>query len=129
MKRCLIVDDDREDRRIAAQFMRRFGFEVAVAENGDDALTMCRAKMPDFILLDHVMPKVDGLEFLKRLRRTRGGERPIVVFCSGRSDSETLSTAIWQGAAECLVKPFDADLLGFKLQQVGAMAHDMHAAA
>lgn len=83
---------------------------------------MCQQNMPDLILVDHLMPKVDGLEFLKRLNKTRGGGRPVVLFCSGESDAGALGSALWQGAAECLIKPFDADLLDFKLRQVGAFA-------
>lgn len=109
--------------------MQRFGFRIATAVDGDEALSLCRASMPDLILLDHVMPRMDGLEFLKRLQRMRGGDRPVVLFCSGQSDSETLSTAIWEGAAECLVKPFDAELLAFKLQQVGVVTDEVCVAA
>lgn len=121
MKKCLIVDDSREDRQIAARYLRNFGFLIKQAGNGDEALTMCRQDMPDIILVDHLMPKVDGLEFLKKLKKTRGGTRPVVLFCSGQGDRAALGNALWQGAAECLVKPFDADLLNFKLHQVGAI--------
>ena len=121
MKNCLIVDDSREDRQIAARYLRRFGFRVKHAKDGDEGLSICRQKMPDIILVDHLMPKVDGLEFLKRLNKTRGGSRPVVLFCSGESDTTALGSAIWEGAAECLIKPFDADLLNFKLHQVGVM--------
>lgn len=122
MKKCLIVDDSREDRQIAARYLRKFGFQVKHARDGDEALGMCQQNMPDVILVDHLMPKVDGLEFLKRLNKTRGGGRPVVLFCSGESDAGALGSALWQGAAECLIKPFDADLLDFKLRQVGAFA-------
>ena len=109
--------------------MKQFGFKIAIAVDGEEALRLCRGSMPDLIILDHVMPRVDGLEFLRRLQRMRGGDRPVVLFCSGQSDSETLSTAIWEGAAECLVKPFDAELLAFKLQQVGFVTDSVCVAA
>ena len=120
MKKCLIVDDSRKDRQVAARYLRRFGFQVKHAKDGDEGLVMCKQHMPDVILVDHLMPKVDGLEFLKRLKKTRGGRRPVVLFCSAENDAAALGNALWQGAAECLVKPFDAELLDFKLQQVGA---------
>jgi len=82
---------------------------------------MCRQDMPDIILVDHFIPKVDGLEFLQKLKKTRGGTRPVVLFCSGQGDTAALGRALWQGASECLVKPFDADLLNFKLHQVGVI--------
>ncbi len=121
MKMCLIVDDSREDRQIAARYLRKFGFLIKQAVDGDEALTMCRQNMPDIILVDHLVPKVDGLEFLKKLKKTRGGTKPVVLFCSRQGDTAALGRALWQGAAECLVKPFDADLLNFKLHQVGAI--------
>lgn len=122
MKKCLIVDDSREDRQIAARYLRKFGFHVKHARNGDEALDMCQRNMPDVILVDHYMPRVNGLEFLKRLGKTRGGGRPVVLFCSADGDAGALGTALWQGASECLIKPFDADLLDFKLQQVGVLS-------
>lgn len=120
MKKCLIVDDSRKDRQIAARYLRRFGFQVKHAKDGNEGLDICRQHMPDVILVDHEMPNVDGLEFIKRLKKTRGGRHAVVLFCSAGRDTNALGSAIWQGAAECLVKPFDADLLDFKLQQVGA---------
>ncbi len=129
MKKCLIVDDSRDDRQIAFVFLKGLGFEVLEATNSDAALSMCRLAMPDCILIDHKPPQLDGLDFLTRLQRIRGGDHPTVFFCSGSADAETMGAAIWRGAAECLIKPFDADLLRFKLKQAGLIAGHVPVAA
>lgn len=67
------------------------------------------------------MPDMDGLEFLGNLRATESGRRVAVLFCSANSNAEALGQAIDKGAEECLMKPFDADLLDFKLRQIGAL--------
>jgi len=73
---CLIVDDSALVRKIARKIFTRRGFEIDEAENGQIALDKCQSRMPDVVLLDWNMPVMDGLEFLKALRRTEGGREP-----------------------------------------------------
>ncbi len=77
--------------------------------------------MPDVILLDSDTPKMSGLEFLSRLRRTERGRKPVVLYCAAGHDAGRIGQAILRGASECLVKPFDVELLDFKLHQSGAV--------
>jgi len=109
--------------------MERVGFRVTQASSAEAALSTCRDEMPEIILLDHNLPRLDGLEFLKSLRRMSGGEKPIVFFCTNSTEAELVGSAIWEGAAECLIKPFDADLLMFKLKQTGLVAENVSVAA
>ena len=81
----------------------------------------CERDLPDFIFLSSTMPDMDGLEFLRRFQNIKDAGRTVILFCSANASSEDLGMAIHKGAGECLMKPFDADLLDFKLRQIGAL--------
>ena len=68
MKLCLIVDDSKIVRKICADIVKELGYEVAEAENGQEALDFCQGNMPELILLDCNMPVMDCIEFLKHFR-------------------------------------------------------------
>jgi two-component system chemotaxis response regulator CheY len=98
-----------------------YHFKVHEVASGREAMDECQRNIPDFILLSSAMPDMDGLEFLRNLRDTESGRRVVVLFCSANSSAEDLGQAIYKGAEECLMKPFDADLLDYKLRQIGAL--------
>ncbi len=75
MKRCLVVDDSRVIRRVATKIIQDLGFAVEEAENGQQALEACRARMPDLALIDVDMPVMDGRSYLKALRAMPGGDK------------------------------------------------------
>ena len=78
MRTCLVVDDSRVIRKVARRILEDLGFDVAEAADGAEALAWCRTCMPDVVLLDWNMPVMNGLEFLRRLRKEPGGEAPKV---------------------------------------------------
>ncbi|MEM8617288.1 MAG: response regulator [Pseudomonadota bacterium] len=119
MKQCLIVDDSRVVRTVASRIVQDMDFSVAEAGDGSQALRICREKMPDAILLDWNMPVMNGLDFLRALRREKGGDQPVVVFCTNENDAEHISAAIRSGANEYIMKPFDAEIVQSKFAEVG----------
>ena len=122
MKTCLVVDDSRVIRKVARRILEDLGFEVAEAGDGVEAMAWCSAVMPDAILLDWVMPAMDGIEFLRRLRAEPGGDQPKVIFCSVQNDIERIREALEAGADEYIMKPFDGDIVAGKLAYVGLAA-------
>lgn len=105
--RLLVVDDDLEHAEICAMLLRRRGFVVAVATNGDDALALAGVLHPDLILLDLYMPTVDGFstaEHLHGRRETR--DVPIVVLSACAELVESRASAL--GVVDWLPKPFRA---------------------
>jgi two-component system chemotaxis response regulator CheY len=122
MKQCLIVDDSRVVRRIARRILEELRFDVREAEDGRLALEVCRAEMPDAILLDWNMPNMTGIEFLRALRSERGGGEPVVVFCTTESDVSFISQALEAGANEYIMKPFDKGIIESKFAEVGLLA-------
>ncbi|WP_084420927.1 response regulator [Henriciella litoralis] len=121
MKTCLIVDDSRVVRKVAGRIIQDLKFDVREAGDGAEALTACREDMPDAILLDWSMPVMNGLDFLRALRRERGGDKPTVVFCSTENDAEYIGEAMRSGANEFIMKPFDADIIESKFAEAGLL--------
>jgi two-component system chemotaxis response regulator CheY len=120
-KLCLVVDDSRVVRKVARRILEDLGFDVAEAGDGAEALAWVRTAIPDVILLDWNMPVMNGLEFLRRLRREQGGDAPKVVFCSVENDLDRIREALVSGADEYIMKPFDGDIVASKLALVGLL--------
>jgi two-component system chemotaxis response regulator CheY len=119
MHTCLVVDDSRVVRKVARRILEGHGFIVEEAEDGVAALEACRRHMPDSVLLDWNMPRMNGIEFLKALRQEFGPGKPPVLFCTTENDISFIERAIEHGAQEFIMKPFDAEILLGKFAQVG----------
>jgi len=119
MKTCLVVDDSSVIRKVARRILEGLDFAIAEAENGEEAIESCRKNLPDAILLDWNMPKMDGYDFLRALRRLPGGDRPKVVFCTTENDVAHIARALHAGANEYIMKPFDKEIVEAKFQEVG----------
>ena len=119
MKTCLIVDDSSIIRKVARRILEDLEFQISEAENGEQAVATCQRELPDAILLDWNMPKMDGYDFLRALRKLPGGERPKVVFCTTENDVAHIARALQAGANEYIMKPFDRDIVEAKFQEIG----------
>ncbi len=118
---CLVVDDSRVVRKVARRILEQNGFAVREAENGEDALDLCRRELPRCVLLDWNMPVMDGLAFLKALRAEFGPGQPPVLFCTTENERAFVAEALAQGAQEYIMKPFDSDILVGKFTQLGLL--------
>ena len=121
MKSCLVVDDSKVIRMVAGRILEGLDFEVEEAADGKEALDACLRKMPDAVLLDWNMPVMSGIEYLRELRKSEGGDHPIVVFCTTENDLDHIREAMEAGANEYIMKPFDSDILEAKFAQVGIL--------
>lgn len=119
MKTCLIVDDSRVIRKVARQIFEAMGYVCTEAEDGQVALDSCKTSMPEFVLLDWNMPVMNGLDFLRAMRQLPSGDVPSVVFCTTENDLAHIQEALGAGANEYIMKPFDADIIRGKLEQLG----------
>jgi two-component system chemotaxis response regulator CheY len=104
---------------VARKILEGLNFAIDEAENGQLALDACKRRMPDVVLLDWNMPVMDGLGFLKALRASDGGAKPVVVFCTTENEMERIQEAMIAGANEYIMKPFDRDIIENKFAQVG----------
>jgi len=117
-KRVLVVDDDASIRELLATALADDGYEVVPATNGEDALAVCERWRPDVIVLDLMMPVMDGWQFATELR-ARDEDIPIVLLSAARDlrmHAKNLS------AAEIIEKPFDLSELLPKIAKVASAA-------
>jgi two-component system, chemotaxis family, chemotaxis protein CheY len=118
---CLVVDDSRVVRKVARRILEGRGFAVTEAENGAVAIELCRAGLPQCVLLDWNMPVMNGLGFLHAARREFGPDEPVIVFCTTENEESCIRAALEGGAQEYIMKPFDEALLVDKFAQAGLL--------
>jgi DNA-binding response OmpR family regulator len=124
----LVVDDDCDIRLLVAQHLRRQGLDVLTASDGAEALTMLENNRPDLVLLDIMMPRVDGFEVLSDLRLH--GHRVPIVLLSALGRPSDVSHGLELGADDYMVKPFSrSDLLQSVRKFVDTSRLDAAAAA
>ncbi len=121
MKTCLVVDDSRVIRSVARKILEDLSFSVREAEDGQKAIDACTEEMPDAILLDWNMPVMSGIDFLRELRKSPGGDSPVVVFCTTETELDNIREAMLAGANEYIMKPFDSEILETKFAHVGLL--------
>jgi len=119
-RRILVVDDDRDNRRFLCQLLEPIGFFVREAANGEEALTIWAAWRPDMILMDIMMPVLNGIEAIRRIRSLPGGTESRIVILSA-SSIEASDEDVLSGVADAyLRKPVtDDDLLAVIGAQLG----------
>lgn len=116
--RVLLVEDDRFLRRVHEVALRQRGFVVVTASDGEVGLQLAQAERPDVILLDLVMPKLQGFEVLRLLKADPATEGIPVVILSSLSGDEDIRAAMKQGAAAFVTKNnFSAKELETALQE------------
>jgi two-component system chemotaxis response regulator CheY len=107
MPTCLVVDDEEDHRDIGNILCKAMNMETVSASHGLEALDKCKEEMPDMVLLDWMMPKMDGIRFLRELRALPGGDAVYVLITSARGDDEAKDIALRAGANAYLPKPFN----------------------
>ncbi|MBI5478007.1 MAG: response regulator [Deltaproteobacteria bacterium] len=115
--RILVVDDDPGIRMICGEVLENAGYVVRDAETGAKALTEARRWRPDLILLDVMLPEMDGFTVAKRLREERATAVTPVIFISARGQTKDKVQAFKLGADDYLVKPFDAAELQARVEK------------
>jgi len=119
MTNCLIVDACEDERHRVSDMLSVYGFDLEQAEDAGKALARCRSEMPDIIIVSERLNDMSAFDFIKRVRRVQDASEPVVLVYSEAADPPRIGRAIWEGASECLVQPFDASVLDDKLRLVG----------
>lgn len=119
LKTALVVDDTEIHRSATRTFLAMSGFKVDIAEDGIQALKVLDSKTFDVIFSDIEMPNMNGMEFLKRVRKhTTAAKTPVVMLST--LDSPEMQTKLTQlGANHYLVKPFSGDRMKAALKAIG----------
>jgi CheY-like chemotaxis protein len=116
----LVVDDSRVNRLVLTRQLGSLGVEVLEAENGREALDLLRtdAVAVDVVLLDVMMPELDGPSTLRELRRVQSLEATPVIFMTARAQPEEVAEYRRLGALDVIVKPFDPMALGDQIRGI-----------
>jgi len=110
----LLVDDTKTERLIIASYLEKMGHTVIVAENGKQAVSQYHEVKPDLVLMDVIMPEMDGHEAARRMRHDENHWVPI-IFLSGRVEPEDIFAGIQAGGDDYLTKPVDFRILEAKM--------------
>lgn len=100
----LIVEDEDAIRRAIVMKFNKAGFSVLEAKNGEEGLNVFIKERPDIILLDLVMPVMDGIEMLKKLRKCEGGQDVPVIIFTNLTEAEKTAEGLEFGVRDYLVK-------------------------
>ena len=115
MKQILVVDDEPRIAEICRDYLERAGFKVTLAANGADALALARTKRPDLVVLDLGLPKLDGLDVTRALRKH--SNVPIIMLTARVEESDKV-TGLELGADDYLTKPFSPKELVARVRAV-----------
>ncbi len=115
-QKILVVDDEDKMRRVLEIMLQRMGYQISVAENGEQALEQCQLDAFDLVISDLRMPGIDGAALLERLRGAGNAVPFIVVTAHGSIESAV--AAMKKGASDYILRPFDIDTLKLSIDRV-----------
>jgi twitching motility two-component system response regulator PilH len=119
IQKILVVDDSETDRFYLTEILEKAGFNVLTAENGEDCLAKVDAEMPDLVVMDVIMPGLNGFQATRALSKNPQTAHIPVIMCTGKEQATDRLWALRQGAKECVIKPVDAAELLSKIQALG----------
>ncbi|MET9877008.1 response regulator transcription factor [Actinacidiphila glaucinigra] len=115
MKHVLVVDDDATVSEVVAGYLNRAGFDVDVASDGPTALALAAVRTPDLVVLDLMLPGMDGIEVCRRMRSS--GPIPVIML-TARGDEEDRILGLEVGADDYVTKPFSPRELVLRVESV-----------
>lgn len=116
MATILVVDDMEANRAVLMRRLEKFGFDVACVDSGRAALAAIARSLPDIILLDYMMPQMNGIEVLRELRSTIATEAVPVIMVTARAEADVTVKALEAGADDYVTKPIDFDVLRARIE-------------
>ena len=116
----LLIDDDNVSRKTVAAILRKNGYEVTQAENGKEGIEQFKSHKPDLILLDVIMPGLNGYEVCEEIRSicVESIESMPIVMLTGQNDAESIENAFSSGATDFITKPVNLKLLGQRITYI-----------
>lgn len=114
----MIVDDDRSMRMLLNMAIEELDYQVVEAKNGEQCLTEYADNQPDLILLDAMMPDIDGFSCCRKIRSLPGGDRLPILMITALDDRESVEQAFGAGATDYITKPIQWGVLSEKVQRL-----------
>ena len=119
IKKILIVDDSPTERHALSELLAKNGYAIVTAESGEEAITKSKSEMPDLILMDVVMPGMNGYQATRTITREEATKHIPVVMCTSKGQETDKIWGMRQGANDYLVKPIEPKVLLDKIAALG----------
>ena len=112
VKTILVVDDSPTERHVLVELLKKSGYKVITAENGQEGVDKAKRELPDLILMDIVMPGLNGFQATRTLTRDEATKHIPIIICSSKGQETDRIWGLRQGATDYVVKPVNSrDLL------------------
>ena len=118
IKRILIVDDSPTERHVLNDLLTKAGFEVVASDSGEDAIHKSKQAKPDLILMDVVMPGLNGFQATRAISRDPETKSIPIILCTSKSQETDKIWGLRQGARDYIVKPVNRDELLSKIKSI-----------
>jgi two-component system alkaline phosphatase synthesis response regulator PhoP len=114
----LIVDDEEDVLELIRYNLDRSGYHVETASSGEEALTKAREKLPDLVILDLMLPGIDGLEVCRQLKRDAKTDHIPVIMLTAKGEETDIVTGLELGADDYVTKPFSPKVLSARVRRI-----------
>lgn len=119
VKKILIVEDSPTERHVLGELLAKNGYNVVTAESGEEAIAKSKSEMPDLILMDVVMPGMNGYQATRTITRDEETRHIPVIMCTSKRQETDKIWGLRQGANDYLVKPINPQVLLEKIAALG----------
>ncbi len=118
VQKILVVDDSPTDRQFMTETLAKKGYKVVTADSGEDAVVKAKSELPDLILMDVVMPGLNGYQATRAITRDEATKHIPVIMCTSKGADTDKIWGMRQGALDYLVKPVDPQQLLAKIATI-----------
>lgn len=118
VKKILVVDDSPTERHVLVQLLTQNGYEVITAENGEEGIGKAKSEMPDLVLMDVVMPGLNGYQATRTLTRDEATKHIPVIVCTTKGQETDKIWGLRQGALDYVIKPVNGEELLAKIAAI-----------
>lgn len=118
VRKILVVDDSPTDCQFLLETLAKKGYQVVIAESGEDAIAKAKSELPDLILMDVVMPGLNGYQATRTITRDEATKHIPVIMCTSKTAETDKIWGMRQGAKDYLTKPIDPSQLLAKIGQL-----------
>ena len=119
IRKILVVDDSPTERQFMLEVLSKLGYQVVLAENGDEGVEKTHSELPDLVLMDIVMPGSNGFQATRRITKDEATKHIPVIICTSKARETDRIWGMRQGARDYIVKPVDMNELAVKIAAAG----------
>ena len=118
VKKILVVDDSPTERHVLHELLTKNGYQVTTAESGEEGIEKAKTELPDLILMDVVMPGLNGYQATRTLTRDEATKNIPIIVCTSKGQETDKIWGLRQGAIDYLIKPVNGDELLSKIAAI-----------